>query len=143
MSRRALLVGTGVVLVACSSEVSVQDSPPPEQSDIAPTQQTELALIALYSAVRAAFPALDEPLRAIQVQHEAHLAALDGQLRQIEPPPIASTEAGALEQCALAETQAANAHQRACVTADSDLARLLTLITASEASHVPALRKLA
>jgi hypothetical protein len=142
LSRRTLLAGTGLVLVACSQDTAVPETRSTEPAALDPTQQVELNLIALYTAVRAAFPALDQPLKGIQAQHEAHLTALDGELGEIQTPPIARTPEGALDQCVLAETQAANAHQQACLGAAPELARLLTLISASEASHIPALEQL-
>lgn len=145
ITRRTLLAGSGLVLVACSvqdTEVDTARSEQPGQPESAPAQQTELALIALYTAVRAGHPELDTALADIQSQHEAHLIALGGTMREMELPPVASTPNGALEQCILAETQAANAQQAACMDADTSAARTLALISASEASHVPALRRL-
>lgn len=139
ITRRTLIAGSGLALVACSREVVPQEPAPVEPPARDPSEQTELALIALYTAVRAAYPDLDEPLADIAAQHVAHLQALGGQVQALDPPPVARTQQGALDQCMVAETQAANAHQSACLTAEPVRARLLTLLSASEASHVPAL----
>jgi hypothetical protein len=137
-----LTVTAGGFLAACSS---------PDPPAAAPTEQTpnllatpDLELIALYMAVRSAYPALDASLQTIEEQHRAHLAALGGEV-SIEDidVTVATTSAAAVEQCMLAERRAADIHQAACLrSADPVEVRLLALISASEASHVPALERL-
>lgn len=143
--RRVLALGVamtaGGVVTACSSPESQTQTPEPERNPLA---NPDRELIALYAAVRRTYPALDGPLREFEDQHVAHLAALGGDdiVDEVDIS-VAVTSAGAIEQCMLAERRAADSHQDACLrSADAVEVRLLTLIAASEASHVPALERL-
>lgn len=108
----------------------------------------EAALIARYDAVLAAGPGLGEETTAllalIRDQHVQHLDALGGTGTAVPATAGASspaTQDAAITDLIAAEREAARSRIRACVAADdADLARLLTFIGASEASHVPALR---
>lgn len=104
----------------------------------------EADLVALYDAVLAAFPGSDaaDVLAAVRDQHARHRDALGGATGpSAATPTVPTTLRGALTALADTEREASRARIRACVdAADPEKARLLSLIAASEASHVPALR---
>ncbi len=148
LSRRRVIALSGVVAAAgvgaaCSGpEPEEMRGSEPERSPLT-TPDTEL--LALYAAVRRTYPALDGVLAEIEGQHLDHLTALGGIPPEVSlDVTVAGTSAAALEQCMIAERRAADAHQEACLrSADPIEARLLAIIAASEASHVPALAALA
>lgn len=147
----ALLAPAGLI-AACTGSAE----PPPGSATAsalpadlaAEVAAEEAALIARYDAVLAAETGLGEETTAlltlIRDQHAQHLEALGGAATAVPPPDVASapTAQGAvITGLIAAEREAARSRIRACVAADdADLARLLTFIGASEASHVPALR---
>ena len=149
----ALLAPVGLI-AACSGSTE-----PPPGSATAPTPPTDLAtdvaaeesaLIATYEAVLTAAPGLSDEaialLTLIRDQHVQHRDALGGAAESQTPSkgPSPATADAAVKDLIAAEREAARSRIRACVAADdADLARLLTFIGASEASHVPALRDLA
>jgi hypothetical protein len=154
LTRRALMVGTlglagAGVLAACGEQGSDVTSPGTgAKSESVPIDvaASEQALIDQYGAAITAFPALAPAFASLQSQHQEHLAALG-----VEAPAAASSTAAmaatGLEAAILglmeAERQASRARRTSCgATADPELARTLTFIAASEASHVPALRQL-
>lgn len=147
LSRRRVIALSGVVAAAavssaCSgTEVERIRESEPERN---PLTTPDMGLLALYAAVRRTYPSLDEVLAEIEDQHRAHLAALGGSASEVSlEVTVAATSAGALEQCIIAERRAADAHQAACLqSVDPNEARLLAIIAASEASHVPALAAL-
>jgi hypothetical protein len=135
-------VAAGGLAAACSSSDSQTFSPSEPEPNLLATP--DLELIALYTAVRRSYPALDAPLKEIEDQHVAHVVALGGEV-PVEPidVAVAGTSAAAIEQCILAERRAADLHQEACLRGtDPTQVRLLALLSASEASHVPALARL-
>jgi hypothetical protein len=148
----ALLTPVGI-LAACTGSTgpppgsATASAPPPDlAADVA---AEESALMATYDAVLSGVPGLDEAAAAllglIRDQHAQHLEALGGSGAQ-PPASVATapaTAAAAVTSLIAAERAAARSRIRACVVAeDAELARLLTFIGASEASHVPALRDL-
>jgi hypothetical protein len=151
----ALLAPAGL-LAACSGSAdpapasATATSPAPDQA--AEVAAEESALIAAYDAVLAAQAGLDAEatalLTAIRDQHAQHRDALGAPASSAPAspaaaPPAASTAEAALAGLIAAEREASRSRVRACVAADdTELARLLTFIGASEASHVPALRDL-
>jgi len=143
-SRRAFLVGVGAIgaiglVGACTSnapEPITLETDPVTPSD--PQIASELQLIALYAAVTRSFPELAPILTPIATQHEEHARALgyglDIPATEIDAAP---TSRQALRSLINAEEQATRERLDACSTAsDPAMARLLTLIAASEASHV-------
>lgn len=122
----------------------------PDAAVRAAVADDERALVAAYDAALDADPADRAALAALREQHLAHLAAVAGPESGATPDPAAAT-AGATAagtpstaSLARAETRAARQRADACGRATSpDLARLLALIGASEASHAAALRRLA
>lgn len=158
LTRRESLLALGLLapiglLAACSgspepSPGSTSASAPP--ADLAAeVAAEESALVSTYDAVLAAATGLGDEaaglLGLIRDQHAQHLAALGG--AAAPPPPSGSpspvTIDAAVANLIAAEREAARSRIRACVAADdAELARLLTFIGASEASHVPALRDL-
>ena len=104
----------------------------------------EADLVALYDAVLAAFPGSDaaDMLTAVRDQHARHRDALGGASGpSAATPTVPATLGAALTALAGTEREASRSRIRACVdAADPERARLLSIIAASEASHVPALR---
>ena len=147
------LVAPAGILAACTG--SAEPSPPSASASAPPADLAaevageESALIATYDALLAGVAGLGEEATAlltlIRDQHVQHLEALGATAAQ---PPASTgtapaTPAAAISLLVAAEREAARSRIRACVAADEpDLARLLTFIGASEASHVPALRDL-
>jgi hypothetical protein len=154
LTRRQGLIGLALlgpvgVLTACTQgeDVAAEASTPapitPGLVDEVSTD--EAALIARYDVAIAAFP--DAPvtatLSAIRDQHADHLAALGGSAAPASAPSPPASVAAAITDLIGAERAAAKARVDSCVAAgDPELARLLTMIGASEAAHVPALREL-
>jgi hypothetical protein len=157
-SRRAVLAagitvgatGALFILQSCSS-----DTAPASSSDATPSDAdaavrasaitAELALIAEYE--RALASRSEPQLLAIRDEHVAHLSALDaGEAVEQES---ADDDTGTRSPVVVAdlrdrERTAADQGRARCTQATSpELIRLLTFIAASEASHVPALGRLA
>jgi hypothetical protein len=154
-SRRAVLVGTGLLAVAaCSRDADPQ--PPRPDPDVAIRARAAggvRGLVALYAAVSLAHPGLRSELAPLAAETTAHLAAL-------EPPtarPTASTSASpsatashpvavpataARARAALmrAERHEADLRVTQLASASAALARLLAAIGASEATHSTLLR---
>lgn len=158
LTRREGLLALGLLAsVGLAAGCSGSGEPPPGSATATPLPEDlaaevaaeESALIAAYDAALAAAPGLGDEATAlltlIRDQHAQHLEALGGAAEPPPPsgsPPVA-TGAAAIASLIAAERAAARSRIRACVAADdADLARLLTFIGASEASHVPALRDL-
>lgn len=153
--KAAVLLGPVALLAACTD-----DSPPEADASAsggsaagaAPELGTaeavdESRLISAYDAVLA--DADDVPaaaravLQSIRDQHVAHRDALGGAPAAPGPATPIGAWPGALADLVAAERAASRSRIRACVeSADAELARVLTLIGASEAAHVPALREL-
>lgn len=151
MARRTFLMlaaGSSVGLLASCGSASTTPAAD-SADDLLRTQvaAAELALIAQYQEVIAAFPDLGASLIALQEQHRAHLVAMapagapgDDASASAATAPAPGSARQALELLADAERAASQQRREACLgAADPDLARTLALIAASEASHVPAL----
>jgi hypothetical protein len=148
LSRRRV-IALGAVVAAAGVSAACTDTEPgatgasePERS---PLTTPDLELLALYASVRRTYPELNTQLAALEAQHREHLAALgSSDPDALIDVPVAGTSAAAVEQCMMAERRAADAHQAACLqSSDPTQARLLAILAASEASHVPALAALA
>jgi hypothetical protein len=143
------LVGPAGLLAACTSDSASAPSDSASTGGVQPSDavaEQESALIAQYDTVLATFPDLDPAtaavLGAIRDQHAQHRDALGG-ADDVAAEAAPATAAAALSALLAAERGASRERIRACVGADSaETARLLALIGASEASHVPALRDL-
>jgi hypothetical protein len=146
----ALLPPAGL-LAACSG--SSEPTPGPTSATAPPADLAaevaaeESALISAYDAVLAAATVLGDEavalLALIRDQHAQHRDALGGAAAPPTASPAPLTIDAAVADLIAAEREAARSRIRACVAAgDGELARLLTFIGASEASHVPALRDL-
>ncbi len=136
------------LLAACSSDAEPGPSTPtaaPATISTAVAEQ-ERELVAHYDATITAFPELAVALQAIRDQHIQHGTALDPESAAEEapaPPEVPEGVNRAIAALVTAERRASRDRIDACVEAqDAGLARLLTFIAASEASHVPALRDL-
>lgn len=149
-SRRAFLAGVGAVgaAVLVSSCTSEAPAPMPLESDPTAPSDTqvasELRLIALYAAVVEVFPDLATFLTPIEDQHREHARAL-GSTESPTPEPVTvpATARQAVRLLISAEEQATRERQDGCATeSGTERVRLLTLIAASEASHVPELARL-
>jgi len=146
-SRRALLVGAGAIGAALVVSSCGTDSPDPvalESDTPAPMDiqsESVLRLIVLYAAVAQAFPDLDQALTPIADQHREHARELgrraDASGASLQIP---ATSRQALRLLIDAEERATRERQDGCATeSSSERVRVLTLIAASEASHVPRL----
>jgi hypothetical protein len=150
-SRRALLVGAGAIGAALVVSSCGADSPGPvalESDPAAPTDvqsESELRLLALYAAVAQAFPDLGQALAPIADQHREHAREL-GQRTEASGASlqVPATRRQALRLLIDAEERATRERQDGCATESSpERVRVLTLIAASEASHVPELNRIA
>lgn len=146
----ALLAPAGL-LAACNGSTeppapsSSASGPPPDLA--AEVAAEESALVAAYDSVLAGPASLDPQATALLTllrdQHSQHRDALGGAATEVTAPAPPESTTAALAGLIAAERAAARSRLRACVAAgDAELARLLTFIGASEASHVPALRDL-
>jgi hypothetical protein len=146
----ALVIGLpAAALAACTSAPDGGDEPTsdPQPTPGSASATSEAQLIAQYEAALAATPEAEAQTRSllaqIRDQHRAHLDALGGAPEASAPSPPASGQ-DAVADLVTAERAAYRERLGACVDAtDLDLARVLALIAASEAAHVPALRSLA
>ena len=146
MSRRAVLAaGAGIagagVLAACGdSTAASRPADDPVATEVAGAEQ---AIIAQYQAFIAAFPQLSLELTPILDQHADHLKSLGVTITSTAAPVGASDPRTAVAVLAGAEREAAKARRTSCVAATNrELARLLALIAASEASHAPTLTRM-
>lgn len=153
LARRSFLLlaaGTGAALIAgCGTSDSEGSTGSPDDAVRTAVAEAEAALIAQYQGVITAFPDLGASLVAILEQHRAHLAAVAPGQESAQPatqgpanPTAAPIDSAAAALQILAEAERAASQQRreACgAAADPELARVLAFISASEASHVPAL----
>lgn len=144
IDRRGFIAGAvagALALAGCTSG-------PPTAADTgtdrvrAQVAADEASLIAQYATTIAALPQLAASLQPIMQEHQAHLAAMGARATESATP--AGRPPGSPDQAlaALADAERAAAQQRreACVASgDAELARILALIAASEAAHIPAL----
>lgn len=138
-----LAVSGTALLVACAP-ASAPDSPterPPGGDDAVrrDVAAAEQALIHRYeAAIATASDALVPLLTRIRDEHVDHLMSMGGSPASAPP----STTPGTIDALRTAERDAARMRRTAGVAAaDGELARVLTLIAASEAGHVVALRE--
>ena len=157
ITRRDGLLALGLLapvalLAACTGD----DAAPDATSSPAATEGAEgLAarvaaqeseLVARYDAALAALDSADPGVRAllagIRDQHAAHLDALGGTSTTPQIPPQPTAPSAVVAELVAAEREATRDRISACVeSTEPELTRLLSLIAASEASHVPALRE--
>jgi hypothetical protein len=144
------LAGPAALLAACTSDTAEPGpTPSPTTSPEGAAESVaadEALLVASYDAALAALPDADPAvialLTGIRDQHAAHRDALGGTSLVPDAPPQPAAQAAVIDELLAAERQAARDRIDACETAaDPELARLLAMIGASEASHVPALRE--
>ena len=145
------LIGPIGLLAACTDTAAPEPGPSGTvTAEPAPAEASaadESLLIARYDTVLGAFADADAgvlaTLTAIRDHHAQHRDALGGAAPQDDRSAAPPTLATALAELITAERKAGKARVRACVAAgNAETARLLTLIAASEAAHVPALRDL-
>ena len=146
ISRRAVLIGaTGVagagILTACANGTETSAAAAdPVSAEVAGAEQ---ALIAQYQAFITAFPELSVGLTPLLEQHADHAKAIGVKAPATSAPVAAADARTAIAVLADAERAAAKARRASCVAAtDPELARIVALIAASEASHAPALSRL-
>ena len=149
----AIGAGPAMLLAACTTEDA--STPQVATSGAVPGGDVtsagamaldESALVAAYQSVLDGFADLDVSIGAvlteIRDQHAQHRDALGGAPPATAAETLASSLDAAIAGLMTRERAAARARRRACVEAeDPASARLLALIGASEASHVPALRE--
>lgn len=159
-SRRALLAASAAavpLLVSACRGVQVIGTPPPPAPDVRMLRSAISAERSLIAQYRAAIPhvSADAPasalLAGLLAEHEQHLAQLSSRLivpagsadsaapRSQAPPSIPAATPSALTALAAAERAASQRLTDQLLTAPPSLAQLLASISASEATHVPAL----
>jgi hypothetical protein len=154
-SRRAVLVGAGLLAVAACSPGT--DPEPPKPDPDLPIRALAAdgvrGLVALYDAVGLAHPGLRAELAPLAAETAAHLSALEPPTGSPTASPSASptasatptvtvppTAAAARTALARAERHEADLRVTALASASAALARLLAAIGASEATHATLLR---
>lgn len=148
------VLGPMGLLAACSADQA--STPDAITSDAAPATRDparevateEWQMIALYDAAIAGLPAGPTPertlLERIRDEHRAHAAALTDDSDPVDAVTDLAPTPVSLRDLIAAERRATRSRVGACVEmSDSELARVLALIGASEAGHVAALRGLA
>lgn len=164
VDRRRVLAASAALAVLATASCGAPDpfaGPPPPSPEVRALQAAitaERALIAAYSRVLAAHPALSGSLKPLLSQHEDHLGQLRGRL--VEPAhaaasPSASprpqsapgqrlpaTAGGAVTILGNMEHSAAAAGVHRLARVRPSLAQLLASIAASEATHAAALSSL-
>jgi hypothetical protein len=144
------LLGPVGVLAACSSSPDASPAGSSASASLAPADasaQHETELIALYDAVLDAYPDLEPEtitvLTTLRDQHGQHRDALGGSPDATAKATAPENATAALAALVSAEHVASRERIRACIDSpDAETARLLALIGAAEAAHVPALRDL-
>lgn len=148
VSRRAVLaaavVGAPIVLAACSSSSSASgDTAASDEAAGSDAASREHAIIALYDAVLSSGESLGSSaamLQLIRDQHAAHAAALGAESGDAPKPSFDTADP--VRSLIKAEKAIRKAHADAArISGAEDVTRLLTVIAASEASHVPALKR--
>jgi len=153
-SRRAVLVGAGLLAIAACSP-STDPEPPKPDPDLpirALAADGVRRLVALYDAVGLAHPGLRAQLAPLAAETAAHLSALAPTGSSTTSPPVSPsasatptvavppTAAAARAALARAERHEADLRVTALASASAALARLLAAIGASEATHAALLR---
>ena len=157
-SRRAVLVGAGLLAVAaCSSGAEPQ---PPEPDPDLPIRALAVdgvrGLVAMYDAVSRAHPGLRTELAPLAAETAAHLSALEPRASSptastgtstspsaTASPPVTVPSSAAAARTALVRAERHEAELRVTqlAAASPALARLLAAIGASEAAHATLLRR--
>ncbi len=145
VTRRVVLALPALAIAACASDPASPELPQAaiNEGSALSSAANEAELIAQYDGYIAQFPQLAATLSPLRDQHRAHLLALGGPAEAIATAAAATQVASAqaaVAQLAEAEKLAAQRRLTDCVaTTDESVARILTLIAASEASHVAVL----
>lgn len=153
-TRRGVLASAALalpLLASGCSGITVLGTPPRPLPDVATARHaiaSERDLIAHYTSVLAAMPALAAQLRPLLADHTDHLARLRGRLAGPQAtagpkaagpaggrPRVPPTQAAALAGLRTAEEAASASLLAQLQAASPSLAQLLASIAASEASH--------
>jgi hypothetical protein len=156
-TRRGALAAAALVLPLLASAckgLSALGTPPRPLPDVAVARQaiaSERELIARYTAVLAAMPALAAPLHPLLAEHAAHLSRLRGRLSvpgapaghpprpgrpaTSSPAVVPPSRAAALAWLRAAEDDASASLLRHLPVVSPSFAQLLASIAASEATH--------
>ena len=126
-SRRSLLVGGAVGLVAACRRTARREVPDPDVALRAAALQREQELLAAYQAVLARRPPTAAVLQGLAADKAVHVAALG------PAEPVTSTVTTVAQLRAL-EQAAATAHAAAAATASRRLAPVLASLAASSSS---------
>ena len=154
-SRRAVLIGSGLLVVAaCTPDTEPQ--PPRPDPDVAIRARAAggvRGLVALYAAVSLAHPGLRSELAPLAAETTAHLTALEPPTGRptasasaspsataSQPVAVPASAAGARAFLIRAERHEADLRVTQLASASAALARLLAAIGASEATHATLLR---
>ncbi len=146
ISRRAVLIsatgiaGAGILTACATGPETSAGAADPVSAEVAGAEQS---LIAQYQAFITAFPELSADLNPLLEQHADHAKAIGVKANAATAPVAAADARTAIAVLADAERAAAKARRASCVAAtDQELARIVALIAASEASHAPALTRM-
>jgi hypothetical protein len=154
-SRRAVLIGSGLLAVAACSRDTEPQPPRPDPDAAIRTRAAGgvRGLVGLYAAVSLAHPGLRPELAPLAAETAAHLAALEPPTgRQTAstsaspsataslPVAVPATAARARASVIRAEQHEADLRVTQLASASAPLARLLAAIGASEATHATLLR---
>jgi hypothetical protein len=154
-SRRAVLVGAGLLAVAACSRAADPQPPPPDPDLAIRTRAASgvRGLVALYAAASLAHPGLRSELAPLAAETTAHLAALEQPAGRAtssaspspsttasQPVAVPATASAARTALVRAERHEAELRVTQLASASAALARLLAAIGASEATHATLLR---
>jgi hypothetical protein len=150
-SRRSVLAGTGLLLVAaCKGSPTVVAPGLTRDQRLARRAANEITVLAAaYTATIAEHPTTRAALGPLAAEHDAHVTALVALMPvpsdspspsgstspSASPPPVAASPADAVAALAAAERTAAARRRGQAGRAGAELARLLASIAACEAVH--------
>jgi hypothetical protein len=103
--------------------------------------KAETGLVATYTAVIKAHPALKPRLAPLLAAHEAHVTALKSSVGTATAVSAGGTDE-ALSRLIQAEQKASDVAAKQCLTCPSSAAALLGSIAAADASHIVVLQKI-
>ena len=156
-TRRQLLGAGALVLTGCTSQAPPVDTPPVDDLPVSPpppdpddalraaATARERDLLRAYDDALLAAPSLAARLGPLRAEHAEHLRSLLGPAEPPPPPSAAPVRAprpapgAVLAGLVRAEQAAAAAHAADVPAASRQLAGLLAVLSASEASHPVAL----
>ncbi len=141
-TRRSVLAGGALGLAAACTEPATPRVVTADERRTKEAAIREEALLSLYEAALAAFPALTALLAPLRDDHVQHRKALGGSATPIataSPGSVGKTPVEARLRIAALEKATATSHATQALRAGRALAPLLASLSACEASHVAVL----